>query len=62
MVDGDKIIASRVWLRQNYGWPWVVMGSDGKIMAGRGWLWVVTARLWLVVAGRGWSHDLVMLV
>ena len=31
----------------------MVVGVDGKIMAGSGWSY-------LVVVGRGWPHDLVM--
>ena len=60
MVDGGEIMAGRGWWRQNYGWSWVVVGDEFKIMTSRGWSWVVAAKLWVVVDGRGWSHDSVM--
>ena len=54
------VVDGHWWWGQNYGWSWVVLGGDGKIMAGLVRSWVVATKLWLLTGGRGWSHDLVM--
>ena len=41
MAGGGKIMAGRGSVRWTYTWSSMVVGGDGKIVAGRRWSWVV---------------------
>ena len=53
MGSDGEIMGGHGWWGQNYGWSWVVLGGDGKIMAGLVRSWVVATKLWLLTGGRG---------
>ena len=36
MGGGGEVMAGCGWWQQNYGCSWMVMGGEGKIMAGHG--------------------------